>query len=159
MCIEMSGSAVEITERQLIPLSLLEAAGGEISGRTRLQKLAFLLVEEELDDDYPGYEFVKYDYGPFSKDLLTDVESLDDNGVVGEEETRTFSGNQRYDYDLQPDVGEQVKELAESDEEMGEILEAAQEIVDEHGDKPIRELLEDVYDEYPEYLENSVYRR
>lgn len=155
----MSSSAVEITERQLIPLSLLEAADGEISGRTRLQKLAFLLVEEELDDDFPGYDFVKYDYGPFSKGLLSDVESLDDDGVVGENETRTFSGNRRYDYGLQSGFGERVEELAESDEEVREVLEAAQDVVDEHGDKPIRELLEDVYDEYPEYLENSVYRR
>jgi uncharacterized protein YwgA len=154
----MSSSTVEITDRQLIPLSLLEAAGGEISGRTRLQKLAFLLVEEELDDDFSGYDFVKYDYGPFSKELLSDVESLDDDGVVGENETRTRSGNRRYDYGLQPDISEQIEELAESDEDVREVLEAAQEVVDEHGDKRIRELLEDVYEKYPEYLENSVYR-
>jgi uncharacterized protein YwgA len=102
---------------------------------------------------------VKYDYGPFPKDLLSDVESLDDDGVVGESETRTFNGNRRYDYGLQPDVSEQIEELAESDEDVREVLEAAQKIVDEHEGKPIRELLEDVYDEYPEYLENSVYRR
>ena len=155
----MSSSTVEITERQLIPLSLLEAAGGEISGRTRLQKLAFLLVEEELDDDGPGYEFVKYDYGPFSKQLLSDVERLDGDSVVDETQAETFSGNRRYDYELRDDFGGEIEELAESDENAQRVLEAAREVVDEHGDKPIRELLEDVYDEYPEYLENSVYRR
>jgi uncharacterized protein YwgA len=155
----MSSSAVEITERQLIPLSLLEAAGGEISGRTRLQKLAFLLVEEELDDDFPGYDFVKYNYGPFSKTLLSDIEQLEQDGAVSEEETKTFSGNRRHDYELNDGFESVVSRLADGDQEVTTVFEAARRTVSQHNDKALRSLIEDVYDEYPEYAENSVYER
>lgn len=152
--------SVEVSDRQLIPLSLLEAADGEISGRTRLQKLAFLMVEEELGDDYPGYEFEKHNYGPFSKTLLQDIERLDHDGVVDEDETRTFSGNRRHDYEMDSDFLGSISDLVDSDDERArEALEAARKIVEEHNDKPIRSLVEDVYDEHPKYLENSVYER
>lgn len=47
---------VEITKRQLLPSSLLAAAGGEISGRTRMQKLVFLLDEAALGETYDAYD-------------------------------------------------------------------------------------------------------
>jgi uncharacterized protein YwgA len=147
---------LEISREQLIPLALLYASGREVKGKTRLQKLAFLLDEEELGDQFKAYSFKKYDYGPFSKQLLQDTERLKRDGVVEIDKTRTFSGNSRYDYELEEDWIEDVEYLAE-DDDISEIFEAAEKIVEKHEGKSIRDLVEYIYNEYPEYEENSVY--
>ena len=49
---------------------IVSAADGEIVGRTRLQKAAFLL---ELAGLGSGYEFKYKHYGPFSEDLASAV--------------------------------------------------------------------------------------
>jgi len=147
---------LEISREQLIPLALLHASGCEIKGKTRLQKLAFLLDKEELKDDFKAYDFKKYDYGPFSKHLLQDTEWLKREGVVDINETRTFSGNARYDYELEEDWIEEVEDLAE-EENISEIFAAAEQLVEKHEDKSIRDLVEHIYDHYPEYEQNSVY--
>ena len=147
---------LEISREQLIPLALLYASGRDIKGKTRLQKLAFLLDKEELGDNFKAYDFKKYDYGPFSKHLLQDTESLKREGVVDINKTRTFSGNARYDYELEDDWREDVRDLAEEDD-ISEIFEAAEQLVEKHEDKSIRDLIEYIYDEYPGYEENSVY--
>ena len=147
---------LEISREQLIPLALLHASGREVKGKTRLQKLAFLLDKEELGDDFNAYHFKKYDYGPFSKHLLQDTEKLEREGVVDIDKSRTYSGNTRYDYELEEDWLEPVEELAE-DEDISEIFEAAEELVEKHKEKSIRDLVEYIYDEYSEYEENSVY--
>jgi uncharacterized protein YwgA len=149
---------VQVNKRELLPLTLLAAADGEISGRTRMQKLAFLLDEEELDDE-DFYKFVKYDYGPFSKQLLNDLDRLEREGVIEEEESKTFSGNRRYDYRLSDEFADSVERLAETDDEVAEIVETARQVVREHNDKSIRALVEHVYDKHPKYKENSVYKR
>lgn len=147
---------LEISREQLIPLALLYASGREIKGKTRLQKLAFLLDEEELGDNFKAYNFKKYDYGPFSKHLLQDTERLNREGVVDINKTRTFSGNARYDYELEDDWLEEVEDLAE-EEGIREIFEAAEQLVKKHEDKSIRDLVEYIYDKHSEYEKNSVY--
>jgi len=61
-----------------------------ISGRTRLMKMAFLFKEEMADnfrkirniDEFELPEFYAWNYGPFSRDLLNDLEFLINNGLV-----------------------------------------------------------------------------
>jgi len=53
--------------------------GEPIEGRTRLQKLVFLMqkrLEEAGEDPLQSddYEFIPYDYGPFSKELYDDLD-------------------------------------------------------------------------------------
>lgn len=147
---------LEISREQLIPLALLDASGHGIKGKTRLQKLAFLLDKEELGDNFKAYNFKKYDYGPFSKHLLQDTEGLKREGVVDINKTQTFSGNVRYDYELEEDWLEEVKDLAE-EEDISEIFKAAEQLVEKHENKSIRDLVEYIYDKYPKYEKNSVY--
>ncbi|RLM83530.1 hypothetical protein D3D02_17820 [Halobellus sp. Atlit-38R] len=148
---------VTITREKLIPLALLEASGRDLQGKTRLQKLAFLLDEEELGDQFDAYSFRKYDYGPFSKQLLEDIESLERKGIVDIQESRTLGGNKRYDYELTA-MGENVIEELLQMGDVEEVFEAAQRVVAEYGEMSLRELIEHVYDAYPEYEENSVYQ-
>lgn len=147
---------LKISREQLIPLALLYASGRNIKGKTRLQKLAFLLDKEELGDNFKAYNFKKYDYGPFSKHLLQDTEGLKRDGVVDINKTRTFSGNARYDYELEENWLGEVEDLAE-EKDISEIFEAAEMLVEKHKDKSIRDLVEYIYEKYPEYEKNSVY--
>lgn len=146
-----------ISPEDLIPLALLRASGGEIRGKTRLQKLAFLLDEEQLGDRFDAYTFKKYDYGPFSKQLLEDVEDLEEKGLVDIHRTRTVGGNMRYDYKLS-DSGMEVVKNINTDDDALVVFNDAEEIASEYGDLPLRKLIELVYDKHPEYTENSVYQ-
>ena len=68
---------------------ILQAASGEIVGRTRLQKIAYLLKLSGCDE---SFEFEYKHYGPFSRDVAqaTDFASL--AGVLFEEAKPTSWG-------------------------------------------------------------------
>jgi uncharacterized protein YwgA len=51
--------------------SLISAAGGEVVGKVRLQKLVYLLEQLGLESDF---SFSYYHYGPYSEDLADAVE-------------------------------------------------------------------------------------
>lgn len=59
------------TNRKLL---LLFQYHGRIDGRTRLQKLVFL-IEKKYHIDF-GYQFIPYFYGPYSKQLQLDIDWL-----------------------------------------------------------------------------------
>ncbi|MFB6186575.1 MAG: PadR family transcriptional regulator [Halobacteriaceae archaeon] len=147
----------KISREDLIPIAILSAGDGKIEGKTRLQKLAFLLDEEKLGDRFDAYEFRKYDYGPFSKELLEDVEDLKEKNLVEIRKSRTFGGNTRYDYRL-TEMGRKVAKDLFQQEDASVVFEQAVEIFTEYGDLPLRDLIELVYEKYPEYEENSVYQ-
>jgi uncharacterized protein YwgA len=62
---------------------IIEDAGGELVGRTRLQKIAFLLQLAGFGDDF---EFEYRHYGPYSEDLAQAIEVAVALGPVEEEE-------------------------------------------------------------------------
>ncbi len=79
--------------RQKIILALLDSAGKPLS-RTVFVKLSFLLRQETaIRDDTTFYQFVPYQYGPFSFTLYRELDALtqqsyvvqDDGGVRLEE--------------------------------------------------------------------------
>lgn len=148
--------------RKLLPLALMYAGNGEpIEGRTRLQKLVFLMqkrLEEAGEDPLQSddYEFIPYDYGPFSKELYDDLdETMARNMVEGREED-LGEDKEKYDYEIQED-GEQWVRDQLSKEEAQRILELAEEIKDEYGDVYLSDLIDEVYSRYPKYAENSIY--
>lgn len=61
-------------------LAALYALGGKIKGKTRLQKL-FFLAKEEFGAEHP-YKFSKSSYGPFCKEIETDIEELERKGFI-----------------------------------------------------------------------------
>lgn len=150
---------VNIQLRQTVPLALLSSAGGSIKGRTRMMKLVFLTEERLADiglEDQIDFEFYPYDYGPFSKLLLNDLEWLDETGAIRIERTNSYS-SQRYDYYL-TEVGRELFEiLLEVDERATTIQSESEYVVLEHGARSTREMLDFVYEEYPEYQEKSAY--
>lgn len=148
--------------RKLLPLALMYAGDGEpIEGRTRLQKLVFLMqkrLEEAGEDPLQSddYEFVPYDYGPFSKELYDDLDETIARGMVEGREEDLGEDKVKYDYEIQ-DYGEQWVRDQLSKEEAQRILELAEEIKDEFGDVYLSDLIDEVYSRYPKYAENSIY--
>lgn len=149
--------------RQVLPLALLYGSEEhQIEGRTRFQKLTFLMQKEgNLDTLEPTdtYRFEPYDYGPFSTGLYDDLDALIEKGLIDErvEEIDNEEGVVKYEYQLQPD-GRQFIEDHLQEKGVEEIVQEAQKIVDEFDGLRLPELIDRVYSMYPDYAENSVLR-
>lgn len=148
--------------RKLLPLALMYAEEGEtVEGRTRLQKMVFLL-EKALEQhhrspiDGPQYNFIPYDYGPFSKTLYDDLDYLCDEGLVEDSEEKLDNGQVKYEYEITDEGRDFVKsQLLSADGEV--IVELADDIRQEFNHVLLSNLIDYVYSEYPEYAENSVW--
>ena len=68
---------------------IVRDAGGQIVGRTKLQKVAYLLGLAGLGDDF---QFEYRHYGPYSEDLAEAIQMADAFGLVTEEERRADWG-------------------------------------------------------------------
>ena len=85
---------------------IVKDAGGRIVGRTKLQKVAYLL---ELAGFGAGFQFEYRHYGPYSEDLADAMQLASAFDLVSEEERKadwggtysiyTFSGPQRSQHD------------------------------------------------------------
>lgn len=90
----------ELTSRQRVLVSLIEALGGRISA-TDFQKLLFLYVNEAEAE--PSFEFVPYRFGCFSFASYAEKQRLIAAGLLDDETTwrLTEAGKQ---YSRQPDL-------------------------------------------------------
>ncbi|MDS0297537.1 hypothetical protein NDI76_02120 [Halogeometricum sp. S1BR25-6] len=148
--------------RKLLPMVLLDACGGdEIEGRTRLQKLVFLMEQElgeQLDVllDGSDYNFIAYDYGPFSKQLYDDLEYLDDAGLIEMEEEDMANGKIKFTY-RPTDKGQKWVQHQLSDQNAQEAQSLAEDLKSEYNGMLLSDLIDEVYAEYPKFAENSVW--
>jgi len=149
--------------RKLLPLALMYANDGEpIEGRTRLQKMVFLMQQELKQRGQSGavgteYDFIPYDYGPFSKELYDDLDAMIDQEFVDDTEEPLRSGKVKYIYEIEGDGEDLVDSEKETWEDADAIMQLAQEIKEDYNDMLLSELIEYVYSEYPDYAERSVY--
>lgn len=149
--------------KRFIPLALAHARDkGRIDGRTRLQKMVFVVQQElkeagELSEDQL-YEFFPYDYGPFSKELAEDIDDMLDEGLLDEDpEVYNDEGDVKYYYELESD-GEALVEQEIADKDLENVIEKSRNVkklFNEDMDLP--EVIDEVYSEYPDYAEESVY--
>lgn len=149
--------------RKLLPLALMYADDGEsVEGRTRMQKLIFLMQQKMAERSHDlvesnEYDFIAYDYGPFSKDLYGDLDRMIEQGYIEEEEEEFGPGKIKYDYSILDDGEEFIETQLKTSQKAKDILEMAAKLKEEHNDKLLSELIDEVYSEYPEYAENSIY--
>jgi uncharacterized protein YwgA len=137
-----------VIRRELVLLAVVAGDEPPVSARTRLQKYVFLV--QERADVHP-YEFRAYDYGPFSRAFYDDVDELLRRCWLEEIETERDDGTIWYYYGLgeaAPDVEEHVDE---------DLLDVAREVREEFDDRPLDELIESIYSEYPRMAKNSVF--
>ncbi|UVE50078.1 DUF4065 domain-containing protein [Haloferax larsenii] len=149
--------------RKMLPLALLYAGEEHhIDGRTRFQKLIFLMqMEGNLDGLTPTdtYRFEPYDYGPFSSTLYDDLDDHIEQGLIEDsvEEIDEDEEIVKYEYRLRPE-GREFVEKQIADSELESVVQEAERIVREYGDIRLPELIDIVYSKYPKYAENSVLR-
>ncbi len=85
---------------------IVRDAGGQIVGRTKLQKIAFLLELTGLGD---GFRFEYRHYGPYSEDLANAINVAGAFGLVDEEERPATWGGMYSIYSATPDAGLRAK--------------------------------------------------
>lgn len=147
----------------MLPLALLYATENhQINGRTRFQKLIFLMQKEgNLNKLEPTdtYRFEPYDYGPFSSDLYDDLDEHIERDLIEDsmEEMDEEEDIVEYKYQLKSEGKDFVKRHISS-EEIQEVVQEAKRIVQEYENMHLPELINIVYSKYPDYAENSVLR-
>jgi len=134
----------------VIVLFLLSEVGDIV--KTKLVKLLFLAdykAREGLGRKISNFEYVRYLYGPYPRDIETVLAYLEAKGVIGYEERINQRGDTYYlIYPKRSDFEESLKaiphgkEVAPSEEEKA-IL---HEIAEAYGQKSLEEILEEVYD-------------
>jgi uncharacterized protein YwgA len=147
--------------KKVLPLSLLyEADRNRIHGRTRLQKLVFLAQKRMEREGVQPYEYIAYDYGPFSKELLDALEKYERKALIKIEVTQTYDGTDKYIYSLTPKGVKKFKanlDEGPDSEVLETIRQVSSEVIRHFNKMPISELIEYVYDNYPGYAKNSIY--
>lgn len=146
--------------KKILPLSLLyEANRNRIHGRTRFQKLVFLAQQRMESEGIQPYDYIAYDYGPFSKELLDALEEFQEEGLIEIEVTQTYDGTDKYIYSLTSQGVENFEENLEESpdsEDLETIRNVSSDMIDRFNKMPISELIDYVYNNHPSFAENSV---
>jgi DNA-binding PadR family transcriptional regulator len=106
------------------------------------------------------YEYIAYDYGPFSKELLDALENYERERLIEIEVTQTYDGTDKYIYSLTSKGVENFEANLEGspDSEAIEIIRrVSSEVISRFNKMPISELIDYVYDNHPSYTKNSIY--
>lgn len=134
------------------PLLVIAAAGADGLEPVHLQKTLFLINRQadELEIN-EVYEFKPYDYGPFSVDIYRDVDQLVDDGMVAigyQDRVRRYrlteAGRARADQ-LREHLSPPQRDFTER-------------VVGWASTLTFRQLVQAIYQEFPEYRANSIFR-
>lgn len=137
----------------------------EVWGITRLQKILFLLQKEtqfgEVYND-ATFEFEPYYYGPFSDGVYDAIDFLEVIGAIKTveideaDDLRRASDQNRHSGKkfVLTETGEKICEGlgGTADDEINEEIET---VVNQYLDMTTEEMLQYVYQQYPEYAKNS----
>ena len=153
-----------MTPRQAYPLLLAHACGGApVRGRTRFQKMIFLMREDLKDDArVPNLGFAPFDYGPYSKTLQRDIDALTSDRLIDEEMSDSdHTARTVYTYTITK-AGTEIASKLLSDPRFKkygfrDAYERLEEIKGEFKDISLPDLLKHVYAKYPEYASLSKY--
>jgi uncharacterized protein YwgA len=147
--------------RKTLTLALMDAGDEPVSGRTRLQKMVFM-TQQEFDGDVSSllgsdsYDFVPYDYGPFSQGLYADLDDLVDAGLIREIE-KQYDKGVLYKYQLTGAGREHLEEQVNQQTDVRELLQVARAYKQRYNSMSLDDVIDEVYSAYPEYASESVY--
>lgn len=139
----------------LLLLAVRDAA--EPLDPVRLQKGMFLLANETQLPQAQRYDFFAYDYGPFSVDLYRDLDLLHRQGMIERMRAPGYTWF-RYRPTLRG-LGDAERIVGQMDASQRSCAKVLQRLKHDVLRRGFRELLEYVYERYPEYAENSVFER
>lgn len=133
----------------LIPLDLISRAGGEMRGKTRLQKLVFL-SQVEFKGEF-DFNFDKAPLGPLSYNLLNKVDELTELGLINRSEDKTDFGYKVFKYKI-TNEGNDFLEFGKTKTLISKkTIEANKKVIDKYWKMNHVELLEYVHEKYPEF--------
>jgi uncharacterized protein YwgA len=133
-------------EELLIPLLLSEALG-RINGKTRLQKLVYIVQKEanNCNVQASSFNYELYYYGPFSSELSATLENLKETDLIEETTEMTPSGYTRYVYSI-TDKGRKLLEDAKEKKLLSKKLEKiVKEVAKDFGHLELPELVKEAY--------------
>lgn len=131
-------------------LKIIAAANGEALTPTQLQKVAFYVGMKFGSQLSDYYRFKKYDYGPFCVDVYRDAEKLERKGTVmisihprggWRQYSATLAGVRAELNDIPDEISTYIVEKVQWARGLS-----------------FQELVRQVYREFPEYRENSVFQ-
>lgn len=154
---------IDEIDRRTDVVFLLFNYAGEIEGVTKVQKLLFLIEQEteffEAYRDSIAFEFAPYKMGPFSEQVYEELEFLLSLGAIKAEEMDK-SGPTAHESELSEKrfilttKGEKI--TAELETQLEERYRTElRELVEIYNPQSLKDLLEYVYMEYPEYAAES----
>lgn len=131
-----------------------------IRGRTRLQKMLFLLQQKYKKCNFQ-YDFYPHDYGPYSSTLQSDIDDLVIDDYLNEIEFPLASGKVGYNYSITA-KGKSLVQIALKHQktkalQLDKIYASCEEIKQYVNDTNLDELLNNIYTKYPEYAKFSIY--
>jgi hypothetical protein len=146
----------ELSLRQQTLLAFLGGGDGQEIDPVRIMKGLFLFGQEAPSGWIPAegrYDFEPYNYGPCSFDIYADLDALQRRGYI---RTTAVAGRSWQYYSLTAagvaTLGEVVASMhPEALRYLGEIRQFVMKL-------PFRSLLQAVYQRYPDYAVNSVFR-
>ncbi len=148
----------KITRFQL--LLLMHFFSGRIVGKTKLQKLMFLIEKEkpegyQIDEDY---DFEPHLFGPYSPAVLKDEEILQLYGWVQEKQLQIVLDSGEVINTAKYEITQEGRDfvtraILRRHPELEKIIEK---IVEQFGSLPTNKLLRHVYEKYPEFTTKSV---
>jgi len=146
----------ELNSRQEILLVFLGVGDAQMIDPIRIMKGIFIFSEEAPDEWIPRdarYQFKPYNYGPCSFQIYFDLDHLENCGYVTSVEVPTRSWSY---YLLSTEGKELVPQLVrEMNQSAIRYLERIRDFV---SNLSFRLLLEVVYQRYPDYAVNSVFK-
>jgi uncharacterized protein len=121
----------------------------------RLQKGMFLFAMDEASSPDEVYDFVPYDYGPMSAQIYRDLDRLSEQGMIeaAPVEGQTWS---RFSATEQGLIA--ARDLL-AEEPSQEAAQRLYEIKVDVSTRTYQQVIEDVYDRFPEFASKSVFRR
>jgi len=139
----------ELIPENFLKLLFLIKLAGKIEGKTRLHKMVFLGEKEEGLDF--GFEFEKYNYGPYSFGLTKAVDALQELKLIDVETILFASSDQKgfqtkqFSYTLTSKAEELTKE---KEENMKDFLVKLKLLIDKWNKVPRSEIIKHVYSKY-----------
>lgn len=133
----------------LTPLVLVYTMG-EINGKTRLQKLMFLIqnnVSKKVATKL-NYGFDLHYYGPFSAELSSIIDSMVCRNYLHEDLETTPSGYLRYTYRLTPEGQALVEEALQKRLIPSGLIKILRKIIAYYGNLPLGLLVRKAYEQF-----------
>ena len=136
-------------EKILAPLTLVDTMG-ELKGKTRFQKLMFLIQKNALEENVCtlDYDFKLYHYGPFSTEFSSIVDGLVLRNYLQEVVEATPSGHLRHAYKLTTEGKDVVEEVLQKELIPSGLIKIIHKTVTLYGNLPLELLVEKAYERF-----------